>query len=133
MYRVHAGTLLCFSLKTPQEPNSRLTSHPNQCTTAAPASFQMLEHNGRARTFVQRKSPDVKTAVASCPADCMHYVSYEELLELERARDDGVSSGVIANDHRHFGHSETRGYVAPTPLHVSRREMYTNHRDSYYQ
>lgn len=88
----------------------------------------MLEHNGRARTFFQRKAPDVLTAVAACPVDCMHFVSFEELKELESARDDGV-----ADDHRHFGNSPTRGYVAATPLHVSRRDSDANHRSSFYQ
>jgi ferredoxin len=98
-----------------------------QCASAAPGSFQMLEQ-GRARTFCQRNSPDVISAVASCPVDCMHYVSFDELKELETARDVGV-----ADDHRHFGHSSTRGYIAPTPLHVSRSDSDANHKSSFYQ
>jgi len=93
----------------------------------------MLEHNGRARTFFQRKSPDVKAAVNACPVDCMHYVSYDELKELELARDEGVMAGGEGDDHRHFGHSAARGYIAPTPLHVSRRDSDANHRSSFYQ
>jgi len=94
----------------------------------APGSFQMLEQNGRARTFLQRKSTDVVTAVAACPVDCMHFVSFDELKKLEIARDVGV-----ADDHRHFGHTADRGYVAPTPLHVSRRDSDANHKSSFYQ
>jgi hypothetical protein len=63
----------------------------------------------------------------------MHFVSFDELKELELARDQGTSSGILAGDHRHFGHSDTHGYIAPTPLHVSRRESDANHRSSYYQ
>jgi hypothetical protein len=94
----------------------------------APGSFQMLEQNGRARTFLQRKSPDVLTAVSACPVDCMHFVSFDELKKLETARDVGV-----ADDHRHFGHTTDRGYIAPTPLHVSRRDSDANHKSSFYQ
>ena len=98
-----------------------------KCASAAPGSFQMLEQ-GRARTFCQRNSPDVNSAVASCPVDCMHYVSFDELKELEIARDVGV-----ADDHRHFGHSSARGYIPPTPLHISRRDSDANHKSSFYQ
>jgi hypothetical protein len=98
-----------------------------KCASAAPGSFQMLEQ-GRARTFCQRNSPDVISAVASCPVDCMHYVSFDELKELETARDVGV-----ADDHRHFGHNSARGYIPPTPLHISRRDSDANHKSSFYQ
>lgn len=98
-----------------------------QCASVAPGSFQMLEQNGRARAFLQRKSPDVLTAVSTCPVDCMHFVSFDELKKLEIARDVGV-----ADDHRHFGHSADRGYIAPTPLHVSRRDSDANHKSSFY-
>jgi len=57
----------------------------------------------------------------------MHFVSFDELQELEKARDEGV-----ADDHRHFGHTSTRGYIAPTPLHVSRRSSDSNHKSSFY-
>jgi hypothetical protein len=87
----------------------------------------MLEQ-GRARTFCQRSSPDVVSAVSSCPVDCMHYVSFQELKELEMARDVGV-----ADDHRHFGHNSARGYIPPTPLHISRRDSDANHKSSFYQ
>jgi hypothetical protein len=88
----------------------------------------MLDQNGRARTYNQRKSLDVQTAVSACPVDCMHFVSFDELKELETARDVGV-----ADDHRHFGHSSERGYIPPTPLHISRRDSDANHRSSFYQ
>lgn len=99
-----------------------------QCVLAAPASFHMTDYDGRARTFAQRSSPDVAAAVASCPVDCMHYVSFRELKELETARDHGDGR----DDHRHFGQSPTRGYIAKTPLHVSGRDSDANHRSSWY-
>jgi ferredoxin len=99
------------------------------CALAAPASFEILGYDGRARTFSQRpKSQDIVSAVSTCPVDCMHYVSYEELKELETARDDGDGR----EDHRHFGVSEARGYVERKPLHVQRRESDANHRSSWY-
>lgn len=89
----------------------------------------MLPHSGRARTFQQRgRTADIQAAVHSCPVDCMHYVSFDELKKFESIRDEPV-----AEHHRHFGHSQSRGYVAATPLHVSRRDSDANHKDSFYQ
>lgn len=99
-----------------------------QCVTTSPATFQMLDFNGRARTFMQRNSPDVKAAVAACPVDCMKYVSFDELKELELARDNGVD-----DDHRHFGYTAARGYIPTTPLHVARRDSDASHKSSFYQ
>ncbi|GAX24325.1 hypothetical protein FisN_4Lh440 [Fistulifera solaris] len=98
-----------------------------QCVSAAPASFRMVE-NGRARTYSQKISPDISAAVATCPVDCMHFVSFDELKELETARDVGDGR----DDHRHFGNSPTLGYIGRTPLHVSRRGTDANHRSSWY-
>lgn len=91
----------------------------------------MVPYNGRARAYFQRGSkPDVVAAVQTCPvADCMHMVSFDELRQLETARDADTTS----NDHKHFGNTDARGYVAATPLHVSRRDSDANHRDSFYQ
>lgn len=93
-----------------------------QCVNIAPNSFLMLE-DGRARTFKQRSGGDVKQGVMSCPVSCMHFVSYDELKELETVRDKGDGR----DDHRHMGHK--RGH---TPLHVSRRTSDNNHRSSWY-
>jgi 4Fe-4S single cluster domain of Ferredoxin I len=99
-----------------------------QCVLAAPGSFHMTEHDGRARTFVQRKSPDVAAAVSTCPVDCMHYVGFRELESLEKARDGGDGR----SDHRHFGHSDARGWIPLTPLHVAGRDGDSNHKSSWY-
>ena len=88
----------------------------------APNSFLMLD-SGRARTFHQRKAPDVAAAVASCPVDCMHAVSYRELQEFETARDQGDGR----SDHKHLGHQ--RGH---TPLHVAGIASDNNHKTSWY-
>jgi hypothetical protein len=82
----------------------------------------MLE-DGRARTFQQRKGPDVKQGVATCPVNCMHFVSYDELKELEIVRDKGDGR----DDHQHMGHR--RGH---TPLHVAGMDSDNNHRSSWY-
>ena len=99
-----------------------------QCTAAAPSSFRMVD-NGRARTFLQKKTPEVAVAVSTCPVNCMHYVAYRELKELETARDEGDGR----EDHRHFGSSEARGYIGRIPLHVSGIDSDANHRSSWYQ
>lgn len=93
-----------------------------QCATTAPSSFLMLDH-GRARTFEQRNDPDVAAAVTTCPVSCMHRVSFDELKELEIAREKGDGR----TDHRHCGSS--KGY---TPLHVARRGTDANKKDSWY-
>jgi len=93
-----------------------------QCVNISPDSFLMLE-SGRARTFDQRHTPDVKQAVTSCPVDCMHPVSYKELQEFEKARDEGDGR----DDHKHLGHR--RG---PTPLYVAGIDSDNNHRTSWY-
>lgn len=93
-----------------------------QCANVAPATFKMLE-SGRARTFHQRKGPDVDQAIQACPVACMHSVSFRELQEFEKARDEGDGR----TDHRHLGHK--RGH---TPLHVAGMASDNNHRSSWY-
>jgi ferredoxin len=84
-----------------------------QCVNAAPGSFAMAE-DGRARTFVQRKSPEVISAVDTCPVNCMHYVGFDRLKELEQARDSLDGDG--RKDHRHFGKNSHGGWYAKTPI-----------------
>ena len=72
-----------------------------ECVNVSPASFMMLD-SGRARTFQQRSAPDVDQAVASCPVDCMHPVTYRELQEFETARDDGDGR----TDHKYLNHQQ---------------------------
>jgi ferredoxin len=93
-----------------------------QCVNVSPGSFLMMD-SGRARTFEQRHAPDVKQAVASCPVNCMHPVTFTELEEYETARDEGDGR----NDHKHLGHR--RGH---TPLYVAGIDSDNNHRTSWY-
>lgn len=92
------------------------------CATTCPSSFLMLE-SGRARTFSQRRTSDVSTAISVCPVSCMHKVGFEELKEMETARDNGDGR----TDHRHLGHR--RGH---TPLSVAGIDSDANHRSSWY-
>lgn len=94
-----------------------------QCANIAPSSFKMIEETGRARAFSQSAAADVESAVLSCPVHCMHMVSFDELQELEIARDDGDGR----TDHRHFGSGKSH-----KPLHVSRRDSDANHKSSWY-
>lgn len=79
----------------------------------------MMLESGRARTFNQRSSPEVDSAVASCPVDCMHSVTFRELKELEEVRDQGDGR----SDHKYLGRVQT-------PLHVVESDH--NRRSSWY-
>eukprot|EP00980_Cylindrotheca_fusiformis_P003773 scaffold834_cov123-Cylindrotheca_fusiformis.AAC.20 len=91
-----------------------------QCANVSPSSFMMLD-SGRARTYQQRNSPDVEQAIASCPASCMHFVTYRELQEFESVRDLGDGK----TDHRYLGRQQT-------PLHVAGMDSDKNRRSSWY-
>jgi len=93
-----------------------------QCVNISPDSFFMLD-TGRARTFNQRNSPDVRQAVTSCPVACMHAVTFAELEEYETARDVGNGR----DDHRHLGNP--RGHI---PLYVAGIDSDVNRRSSWY-
>lgn len=82
----------------------------------------MLE-SGRARTFNQQSTPDVREAVASCPVSCMHPVSYRELKEYEIARDEGDGR----TDHKHL-----KNWQGHTPLYVAGIDSDNNHKSSWY-
>ena len=78
----------------------------------------MLE-NGRARCFEQSNMAEVVTAVSACPVTCIHPISFDELKELENARDcqDDTSS---------------TSYKTKIPLHIARRESDSNRKSSWY-
>ena len=90
------------------------------CTNIAMTTFVMLD-NGRARSFFQANTPEVSHAVSACPVNCIKYVSYDELKQLETSRDNG--DGRL--DHKHLGKEMT-------PLHVSRRSSDASHKSSWY-
>mmetsp|Transcript_2537 Transcript_2537/g.4596 ORF Transcript_2537/g.4596 Transcript_2537/m.4596 type:complete len:242 (+) Transcript_2537:107-832(+) len=60
------------------------------CSTYSPSTFYMEPSHGRARVFSQWGDDveSVKIAVETCPVDCIHYVEWEELIELENVRED---------------------------------------------
>ena len=98
----------------------------HQCAQTAPSSFKMLE-NGRARTFTQSNNPEVNIAISVCPVDCMHKVGFDELVEMEKARDDG--DGRL--DHRHVQAGKHQVH-RHTPLNVAGIGSDANHKSSWY-
>ena len=94
-----------------------------QCAQISPSSFKMIDDTGRARTYSQSNTIDVENAVMACPVNCMHFMSFDELKEMELARDDGDGR----DDHRHFG-----GRVTHTPLFVGGIDSDANHKSSWY-
>jgi ferredoxin len=60
------------------------------CATIAQSTFYMNDEHGRARVFSQWGDDDetIQIAIETCPVDCIHYVSYEELVRLEIERRD---------------------------------------------
>jgi len=60
------------------------------CASYSPSTFYMEPDHGRARVFEQWGDEDdvVGVAVETCPVDCIHYVGWEELVELEREREN---------------------------------------------
>jgi len=92
-----------------------------QCAQIAPSVFQMIEESGRARTFNQKNTLEAENAVMACPVTCMHYMSFDELKEMESARDHGDGR----TDHRHMG----KGHI---PLYVSGIDSDANHKSSWY-
>mmetsp|Transcript_16087 Transcript_16087/g.33774 ORF Transcript_16087/g.33774 Transcript_16087/m.33774 type:complete len:410 (-) Transcript_16087:133-1362(-) len=58
------------------------------CAMIAQSTFFMEGEHGRARVFQQWGDDDETIAVAiqTCPVDCIHYVSYDELKRLEIER-----------------------------------------------
>lgn len=59
------------------------------CAGIATNTFMMEEEYGRARVFNQAGDAEevVMEAIATCPVDCIHYVSWEDLIAQEVARD----------------------------------------------
>jgi len=60
------------------------------CAMIAQSTFFMQQEHGRARVFQQWGDDDetIKVAIETCPVDCIHYVSYNELVKLEKERRD---------------------------------------------
>jgi ferredoxin len=58
------------------------------CANVAQSTFFMEDEHGRARVFEQWGDDDdtIACAIETCPVDCIHYVSYDELVKLETER-----------------------------------------------
>ena len=59
------------------------------CASFSPSTFYMEEVEGRARVFKQWGDTDdvVSAAIETCPVDCIHYVSWDDLQRLEGERE----------------------------------------------
>lgn len=82
----------------------------------AQSTFFMEEENGRARVFEQWGDDEttIDIAMETCPVDCIHYVPYEELVQLEVRRRDqyiNVVAGLVSRAERGAG----SGLMSPTP------------------
>jgi len=64
------------------------------CATIAQRTFLLEDQHGRARVFNQEGDDDetVAEAISTCPVDCIHYVPWDELVELERQREGVMDS-----------------------------------------
>mmetsp|Transcript_22004 Transcript_22004/g.39681 ORF Transcript_22004/g.39681 Transcript_22004/m.39681 type:complete len:421 (-) Transcript_22004:1369-2631(-) len=60
------------------------------CAMIAQSTFFMDQEHGRARVFQQWGDDDetIKVAIMTCPVDCIHYVPFDELKQLEIGRRD---------------------------------------------
>mmetsp|Transcript_5479 Transcript_5479/g.8601 ORF Transcript_5479/g.8601 Transcript_5479/m.8601 type:complete len:412 (+) Transcript_5479:132-1367(+) len=58
------------------------------CAMIAQSTFFMEGEHGRARVFQQWGDDEetIETAIQTCPVDCIHYISYDELKRLEVER-----------------------------------------------
>lgn len=81
------------------------------CAMIAPSTFFMEDYLGRARVFAQWGDDDetIKTAIETCPVDCIHYVPYDELVRLEIER----RNQNINFKTRLVGSGETGSYQGP--------------------
>lgn len=62
------------------------------CTHVARNTFYIEPEHGRARVFKQDGDPEevVQEAINTCPVDCIHWVDYTEIKQLEAERQHQV-------------------------------------------
>ena len=62
------------------------------CAHVARNTFYIEPEHGRARAISQDGDPEdvIQEAIDTCPVDCIHWVDYTELKQLERERQDQV-------------------------------------------
>lgn len=82
------------------------------CATTARSTFFMEEDHGRARVYDQAGDSEdlVQEAIDSCPVNCIHYVSHEDLVTLEQER----AAQFINNAQRLRSQQEATSFVPPT-------------------
>ena len=82
------------------------------CATTARNTFFMEDDHGRARVYNQQGDSEelVLEAIDACPVNCIHYVSFEDLVILENER----STQRINNAARLRSQQEGTAAVAPT-------------------
>lgn len=58
------------------------------CAHVAPNTFAIEPEHGRSRVFSQNGDDEavIQEAIDTCPVDCIHWVPYEELKQLEEKR-----------------------------------------------
>jgi len=66
------------------------------CAHVARSTFFLEEDYGRARVIAQDGDPEalVQEAIATCPVDCIAWVNYNELAELEATRKHQVITNI---------------------------------------
>ncbi|MEM9215909.1 MAG: ferredoxin [Cyanobacteria bacterium P01_F01_bin.150] len=81
------------------------------CVHIARNTFHVEEDQGRARVTCQNGDPEdlIQEAIDTCPVDCIHWLDYTELKEMERKREFQV--------------------VKPLGFPISRRESLKAERD----
>lgn len=62
------------------------------CAHVAPNTFYIEEDHGRSRVYRQDGDPEevIQEAIDTCPVDCIHWVDYTELKQLEIDRKNQV-------------------------------------------
>ena len=78
------------------------------CAMVAQSTFFMEEENGKARVFEQWGDDEttVQIAMDTCPVNCIHYIPYEELVQLEINRRNqfiNVVGGLVSRGERGGG------------------------------
>jgi len=84
------------------------------CALVARSTFLMEDDLGKARVFAQGGDSDdlIAEAIDSCPVNCIHFVSHEDLVTLETERVERENS-VTINNYGNFKSAWVGGTHAP--------------------
>eukprot|EP00967_Tisochrysis_lutea_P133304 scaffold233753_cov32-Tisochrysis_lutea.AAC.2 len=84
------------------------------CALVARNTFLIEETLGKARVFSQGGDSDelIAEAIDSCPVNCIHYVSHEDLVTLETEREQRAEQ-VTINNYGDFKRAWVGGTFAP--------------------